>query len=228
MFGCVSNVFGSIASPERDEIRLCQSQDARPGRRFSQPGGSGRCRRFTRAAQMNENIPDPAGQARQGMDYGEHRDVQQVHAAIQREKREPRVGLEPLSIWLIAVYALAIFFGGAYLGRYSGSFSGNSLDPNPGPPVAKKAGGGQQEEQQVELTPFDRGKKVFSANCQVCHQADGLGSLSQQYPPLDGSEYTTGGSLRHAMIVLKGLHGPTTVKGVQVRRRGHATMGNTW
>ncbi len=164
---------------------------------------------------MNENIPDPAGQARQGMDYGEHRDVQQVHAAIQREKREPRVGLEPLSIWLIAVYALAIFFGGAYLGRYSGSFSGNSLDPNPGPPVAKKAGGGQQEEQQVELTPFDRGKKVFSANCQVCHQADGLGSLSQQYPPLDGSEYTTGGSLRHAMIVLKGLHGPTTVKGVQ-------------
>ena len=52
------------------------------------------------------------------MDYGETADVQEVHAAIQREKREPRVGLEPLSIWLIAVYGLAIFFGGAYLGRY--------------------------------------------------------------------------------------------------------------
>ena len=164
---------------------------------------------------MNEEIPNPASQARQGMDYGEHRDVQQVHAAIQREKREPRVGLEPLSIWLIAVYALAIFFGGAYLGRYSGSFSGNSLDPNPGPPVARKRVGDNKSEQQVELTPFDRGKKVFSANCQVCHQADGLGSPSQQYPPLAGSEYTTGGSLRHAMIVLKGLHGPTTVKGQQ-------------
>jgi len=164
---------------------------------------------------MNENIPDPASQPHQGMDYGEHRDVQQVHAAIQREKREPRVGLEPLSIWLIVVYALAIFFGGAYLGRYSGAFSGNSLDPYPGPPTAKKAGAAQGAEQQAELTPFDRGKKVFAANCQVCHQADGLGSPSQQYPPLAGSEYTNGGSLRNAMIVMKGLQGPVTVKGQQ-------------
>ncbi|MDB6146358.1 MAG: hypothetical protein JWO45_22, partial [Spartobacteria bacterium] len=78
---------------------------------------------------MNENTPNPVSQARQGMDYGDHPDVQQVHAAIQREKREPRVGLEPLSMWLIVVYGLAIFFGGAYLGRYSGSFNGNSLDP---------------------------------------------------------------------------------------------------
>ena len=60
------------------------------------------------------------------MDYGEHADVQEVHAAIQREKREPRVGLEPLSMWLIVVYGVAIFFGGAYRGRYSGSFSGTS------------------------------------------------------------------------------------------------------
>src|SRR5437667_11527332 len=66
---------------------------------------------------------------RQGMDYGESEDVQKVHAAIQREKQEPRVGLEPLSLWLIGIYALAVFFGGAYLGRFSGSFSGNSLDP---------------------------------------------------------------------------------------------------
>ena len=65
---------------------------------------------------MNEKIPDSAPRARQGMDYGEHEDVQEVHAAIQREKREPRVGLEPLSVWLIAVYGLAVFFGGAYLG----------------------------------------------------------------------------------------------------------------
>jgi hypothetical protein len=50
---------------------------------------------------MNEKPPQPG--PRQGMDYGEHAEVQEVHAAIQREKREPRVGLEPLSIWLIAV-----------------------------------------------------------------------------------------------------------------------------
>src|SRR5213082_2425641 len=78
---------------------------------------------------MNERTSDSASLTRQGMDYGETSDVHEVHAAIQREKREPRVGLEPLSIWLIAVYGLAIFFGGAYLGRFSGNFSGDGLDP---------------------------------------------------------------------------------------------------
>src|SRR5437867_4361902 len=91
------------------------------------------------------NGSDSTPRHRQGMDYGESEDVQKVHAAIQREKQEPRVGLEPLSLWLIGIYSLAIFFGGAYLGRYSGSFSGDSLDP-----------GGRSEEHTSELqSPYD-------------------------------------------------------------------------
>ena len=165
---------------------------------------------------MNETPSNQTSRIRQGMDYGEHAEVQEVHAAIQREKREPRVGLEPLSMWLIVVYGLAIFFGGAYLGRFSGSFSGNSLDPNPGPHVAKKGGGAQsQTGAAAELSPAERGKKVFAANCQVCHQADGQGSAGQGYPPLAGSEITNGGSRRAAMVVMKGLQGPITVKGKQ-------------
>src|SRR5947208_14680054 len=149
------------------------------------------------------------------MDYGEQADVHQVHAAVQREKREPRVGAEPLSIWLIAVYGLAVFFGGAYLGRYSGNFSGEALDPYGGEPQAmKKAAGPQGAQQVTELSPHDRGKKIFAANCQTCHQASGLG-VAGQYPPLAGSEFTTGGSRRPAMIVLKGLQGPVKVKGQQ-------------
>jgi len=160
---------------------------------------------------MNENPTGP----RQGMDYGEHAEVQEVHAAIQREKREPRVGLEPLSIWLIAVYGLAIFCAGAYLGRYSGGFSGDSLDPMMGPPPKKTAAtGAAGGEQAAELSPRERGKKVFSANCQTCHQANGQG-MPGQYPPLAGSEFTIGGSRRPAMIVLKGLQGPVKVKGQQ-------------
>ena len=171
---------------------------------------------------MNENPSDSSPRIRQGMDYGENAEVQEVHAAIQREKREPRVGLEPLSMWLIIVYALAIFSGGAYLGRYSGSFSGNSLDPNPGPPVAKKGGGPQGPQGgSAELSPVERGKKIFSANCQVCHQPDGLGSAGQGYPPLAGSEITNGGSRRAAMVVMKGLQGPVTVKG---QKFGSAVM----
>jgi mono/diheme cytochrome c family protein len=164
---------------------------------------------------MNENTPNPTPRVRQGMDYGETEEVQQVHAAIQREKREPRVGLEPLSMWLIGVYGLAIFLGGAYLGRYSGGFSGDSLDPAI-VPTAKKttASGAAGGQQTAELSPAERGKKIFSANCATCHQANGQG-VAGQYPPLAGSEFTTGGSRRPAMIVLKGLQGPVKVKGQQ-------------
>ncbi|HST31487.1 MAG TPA: cytochrome c [Chthoniobacterales bacterium] len=161
---------------------------------------------------MNGKPSDPSSLTRQGMDYGETADVQEVHAAIQREKREPRVGLEPLSIWLIVVYGLAIFTGGAYLGRYSGNFSGDGLDPMMGPPPAKKGGGQSNEVATVELSPHDRGKKIFAANCQTCHQANGEG-VPGQYPPLAGSEFTNGGSRRMAMIVMKGLQGPVKVKG---------------
>src|SRR5216110_2397571 len=166
---------------------------------------------------MNEETPKPtppkAFGVGQGMDYGEQADVQQVHAAVQREKREPRFGAEPLSIWLIAVYGLAVFFAGAYLGRFSGNFSGEALDPYGGEmPTMKKVTGPQGAQPEAELSPHDRGKKVFAANCQTCHQANGLG-VAGQYPPLAGSEFTTGASSRPAMIVMKGLTGTVTVKG---------------
>jgi mono/diheme cytochrome c family protein len=164
---------------------------------------------------MNGSSSAPERRVRQGMDYGETEDVHQTHAAIQREKREPRAGLEPLSLWLIAIYGLAIFFGGAYLGRYSGNFSGDGLDPLGGAPRQKKDGQSQNDGPKLELTSADRGKKIFSANCAVCHQPNGLGAAGQGYPPLAGSEIVNGGSKRVGMIVLKGLTGPITVKGVQ-------------
>src|SRR5438105_11040217 len=83
------------------------------------------------------------------------------------------------------------------------------------PPPAKKAAAGPGGGEQVaELSPHDRGKKIFAANCQTCHQASGLG-VPGQYPPLAGSEFTNGGSRRMGMIVLKGLQGPVKVKGQQ-------------
>src|SRR2546423_12459122 len=90
---------------------------------------------------MNEEPKSPARLGK-GMDYGDLADVQQVHAAVQRKNREPRVGAEPLSIWLIVIYGLAVFFGGAYLGRYSGNFMSGGLDPMGAPPTAKKAAAG--------------------------------------------------------------------------------------
>ena len=83
------------------------------------------------------------------------------------------------------------------------------------PPAPKKAvGGGRGGGEQAELSPHDRGKKIFAANCQTCHQANGLG-VAGQYPPLAGSEFTNRGIAALGMIVLKGLQGPVTVKGQQ-------------
>src|SRR5438270_3328254 len=198
MFGRLFDVFGSIPSAERSEINGCAAITTGPRRRSA----------------MTPSSSTPESRPREGMDYGETEEVQNVHAAIQREKREPRVGLEPLSIWLIAVYGLAIFFGGAYLGRFSGTFSGDSLDPVLIPSAKKAAGGPGGGQQAAELSPAERGKKIFLANCATCHQANGEG-VPGQYPPLAGSEFTTGGSSRPAMIVLKGLQGPVKVKGQQ-------------
>jgi mono/diheme cytochrome c family protein len=156
----------------------------------------------------------PANPPHQGMDYGETADVHATHAAVIREKIEPQVGREPLSLWLIAIYGLAVFFGGAYLGRYAGNFTGDGLDYLSGAPrIATKPGAaGAGAEQTAELTPAEKGKKIFSANCATCHQANGLG-VAGQYPPLAGSEIVLGGARRPTMIVLKGLQGPLTVKG---------------
>src|ERR1700704_3943572 len=142
------DVARSITSFERSEI-CCAACGC------GLAGSSGRrvtgCRAAT-STEMNEQTPDPAMRVRQGMDYGENEEVQEVHAAIQREKREPRVGLEPLSIWLIVLYGFAIFFGGAYLGRYSGDFPEASLDYFNPPKVAKPGGAPGGGEQAAELT----------------------------------------------------------------------------
>src|SRR5260370_38529505 len=52
-------------------------------------------------------------------------------------------------------------------------------------------------------------------------QGSGLRSESQGYPPIAGSEITNGGSHRAAMVVMKGLQGPVTVKG---QKYGSAVM----
>ncbi len=52
------------------------------------------------------------------------------------------------------------------------------------------------------------------AVCAVCHQATGLG-LPNTFPPLAGSEIVNGKADAHIRIVLQGVTGPFTVKGMQ-------------
>jgi mono/diheme cytochrome c family protein len=132
--------------------------------------------------------------------------VARYHDAILREKPEPRDGYEPVPLWLVTLFSLVVFWGGGYLFFYSGGFDGNVFDHHPkfGPQTV--AAKGPPDPKQV-------GKRLFTANCVVCHQSTGQG-IAGQFPPLAGSEWVLGeASNRLGLIVLYGLQGPVQVKG---------------
>jgi mono/diheme cytochrome c family protein len=59
----------------------------------------------------------------------------------------------------------------------------------------------------------ERGKVLYMQSCLACHQITGMG-LPPAFPPLGGSEYTTGSARRMVAMMLKGMAGALTVKGV--------------
>jgi mono/diheme cytochrome c family protein len=66
---------------------------------------------------------------------------------------------------------------------------------------------------QVSPQVLEEGKKVYETTCMVCHQPTGMG-IPGVYPPLAGGEFATGGNRRAISIVLNGLQGAVTVKGM--------------
>ncbi len=59
---------------------------------------------------------------------------------------------------------------------------------------------------------IDRGAKVFTAHCLVCHQADGGGVMNMN-PPLIKTKYVLGDKTKLIQIVLKGLSGEIEING---------------
>jgi mono/diheme cytochrome c family protein len=142
-------------------------------------------------------------------------DVLAVHRQAFREPQEPGEGAERGPWWFWAAAVLALVFGGFYLGRYSGVFTGaaavhSGVDaaagaPSSGAPLSGALGGGG-------AVAVD-GASVFSSRCAACHQATGEG-LPGAFPPLAGSEFVVGDAERAVRIVLRGLSGPVMVKGL--------------
>lgn len=58
------------------------------------------------------------------------------------------------------------------------------------------------------------GEKVYLTRCMSCHQMNGAG-VANVFPPLDGSEWSTGDKGRFVRVILHGLTGTIEVKGVQ-------------
>ena len=128
-------------------------------------------------------------------------DVLAVHRHAFREAGDPGEGAENGPWWFWAAAVAALVFGGWYMGRYSGVFTGEGSvhAPEVGPRGAAGAA----------VPPVD-GAAVFSGHCAACHQATGLG-LPGVFPPLAGSEFVNGDPGRLARLVLRGLTGPVTV-----------------
>ncbi len=153
-----------------------------------------------------------------GVDYSEQVNVANIHDAVLREKTDPREGMEPMPTWLWIAVALLIGWGGWYLGTFAAGFGPNNYDERLGGAFLGDAGaaaaaGGAAAKDDPATAFAKLGKRTYTANCQSCHQATGLGQAGV-YPPLAASEWVTGCKKRVIAIVLKGLQGPFKVNGI--------------
>jgi plastocyanin len=78
-----------------------------------------------RFAKMSHPCPEFQ---RQGVDYAEAADVQDLHAAIRGEKRDGRITIKPFSLWLLVVLGLAFFFAGFFSARQGADFTSTNVD----------------------------------------------------------------------------------------------------
>jgi len=80
-----------------------------------------------RDAEMISPSPD---RLRQGADYEDTTDVQNLHAAIRPEERGSRVTIKPFPLWVLIVCGLTFFFAGFLSSRYGHNFSGTTEPGN--------------------------------------------------------------------------------------------------
>lgn len=133
-----------------------------------------------------------------------------AHEKVLGQQPDEKAHYRLAPLVMLFTFSGLIFFAGTYMGRYSGHFHPLVFNENAPPPSAKKEGaaGPKTPEQLYEL-----GKGVYAAVCASCHQPNGQG-LPGAFPPLAGSEWVTGSEERMIRIILHGLQGPITVKGV--------------
>jgi mono/diheme cytochrome c family protein len=124
---------------------------------------------------------------------------------IAREKWEPAEGMRPLP-WLNTVLLGAMLMWGAFYITISptgveSSYGDRRTLSTLGAPNSSATA------KQVD------GKQIYIGNCAACHQATGLG-LAGVFPPLVSSEWVVESPVILTNILLHGIQGKMTVKGV--------------
>ena len=139
-----------------------------------------------------------------------HGRIARQAAAAARENKLGENGTQPVSLWLFLALAVVLIIAGGVLGNggslfaYGTSFrEGYVRTPAPG----QQNSGPQPKAALIAYSA--KGSKIYSAKCNGCHGSDARGD-GANYPPLAGSEWVKGPTERFAMVVLNGLHGPTS------------------
>jgi mono/diheme cytochrome c family protein len=139
-------------------------------------------------------------------------DVERIHRAIRREPGDPVEGQERAPWFFVATVAIALFWGGWYLGHHGGTFDTTTHIALASRDVGIVAQGAEQSEKSI-ANPIEAGKALFAKHCASCHQTSGKGIVGA-FPPVVGSEWVTGAPEALVRILLHGLQGPVTVAGV--------------
>lgn len=110
--------------------------------------------------------------------------------------------------WMILLIGFLSFSSSLYLDHYGGDMSADVYIP------------GMHRPSLPDIQPptgkglFERGAKLYAANCQACHGPSGAGGAL--VPQLSGSEWVTSdGPNRVIRIVLNAVGGPMEVAGKQ-------------
>jgi len=150
-----------------------------------------------------------APESKETMERGQMDDqeLHSMHGQVMREPVEPSEQQSPMPMGIIFFFGILMFICGSYLIHYSGNWDPFVFDET-------QTGGGGSAEETVEYDPIVAGKRVFAANCQTCHQADGMG-MPGTYPHLAGSSWVLTDEYKLVRIVLNGLQGPLELDGKQ-------------
>lgn len=121
-------------------------------------------------------------------------------------------------------FVLSLSFGCAPAGESPKADTAAPAPAKPAAPAAEKSPAEKspapppEKEKEKDKGPdlkarLDAGAKAYAVACVACHQANGEG-IPSVYPPLVESEWVSGSETRLIAILLHGLTGPITVKGV--------------
>ena len=126
-----------------------------------------------------------------------------ISSPIARENDEPTQGFAVPPLPVLFFSMLVCLWVSWYAPQFMGGFKWDIYDPHQDPNAP--AG-------PVVYDPIAKGKRVFTNNCQVCHQQNGNG-LPGVYPPLAGSDWVGKSPEILSRIVLNGMAGEITVNG---------------